>query len=58
VENFGARSRLINWRAFDDDNFGIQWQMDSIDERNFILLPSNVVILDPIQKGEQSNFLS
>jgi len=24
VENFGARSHLISWRVFDDDNFGIQ----------------------------------
>jgi hypothetical protein len=32
LENSRSRSRLINWRVFDDDNFGIQWQMDSIDE--------------------------
>jgi hypothetical protein len=46
VENSGARSQLISWRAFDDDNFGIQWQMDSTNEQTFILLPSNVMILD------------
>jgi hypothetical protein len=23
VENFGGRSHLISWRAFDDGNFGI-----------------------------------
>jgi hypothetical protein len=40
VENFGARSKLISWRAFHDDHFGIQWQMDSTDEQTFTLLPS------------------
>jgi len=35
VENLGIRSRLISWRAFDDENFGIRWQMDSIDEQTF-----------------------
>jgi hypothetical protein len=40
VDNSGARSALISWRAFDDDYFGIRWQMDSIDEQTFILLPS------------------
>ncbi len=23
VENYGVRSQLISWKAFDDDNFGI-----------------------------------
>jgi hypothetical protein len=40
VENSRARSRLISWRAFDDDHFGIRWQMDSMDEQTFTLLPS------------------
>jgi hypothetical protein len=40
VENSRTRSRLISWRAFDDDHFGIQCQMDSTDEQTFTLLPS------------------
>ncbi len=32
VENSRRKSCLISWRAFDDDNFGIRWQMDPIDE--------------------------
>ncbi len=40
VENSKARSRLISWRAFDDDHFGIQCQMDFTDEQTFTLLPS------------------
>ncbi len=44
VENSGVRSRLISWRTFDDDNFGIQWQMDSTNEQTFILLFFDVVI--------------
>jgi hypothetical protein len=51
VENSRARFCLISWKAFDDNNFKIQWQMDSIDEQIFILLPSDVVILDPVQGG-------
>jgi len=39
VENSGIKSRLINWRAFDDENFGIRWQMDSTNEQTFTLLP-------------------
>ncbi len=58
VENSRVRSRLISWRTFDDENFGIQWQMDFAYEQTFILLPSNVVILDPVIEGRQSSFLS
>jgi hypothetical protein len=58
VENFGSKSCLINLKACFDDNYGIWWQMDFIDAQNFILLPSNVVILSQVQKGEQSNFFS
>jgi len=58
VKNFGTRSCLINWRTFDDGNFGIQWQMDSIDEQNLIFQPFVVMMLNPVQEGEQSNFLS
>jgi len=57
VENFGARSWLISWKTFDDDNFGIWWQMDSTNEPTFILLPFSVMILDPLLQGRQSNFL-
>jgi hypothetical protein len=32
--------------------------MDFIDEENFILLPSNVMILNPMQEGEQFDFFS
>jgi hypothetical protein len=32
--------------------------MDSVDEQIFTLLPSKVVILDPIAKGRQTNFTS
>jgi hypothetical protein len=46
VENSGAKSHLISWRVFDEDNFGIQWQMDFTYEQNFTFLPSNVLILD------------
>jgi hypothetical protein len=52
VENLRVRSRLISWKAFDDENFRIQWQMNSTDEQTFILLPSDVVILDPIIEGK------
>ncbi len=52
VENSRMRSRLISWKAFDDENFRIQWQMNSTDEQTFILLPSDVVILDPIIEGK------
>ncbi len=55
--NFGTRSFFISRRTFNDDNFGIRWPMDSLDEQNFTLLPSDVVILDPVQKREQFNFL-
>ncbi len=58
VENLGVRSRLISWRAFDDEYFGIRWQMDSIDEQTFIVQPFNVVILNLVTKGRQSSFLS
>jgi hypothetical protein len=58
VENFGVRSRLISWKAFDDENFGIGCQMDSIDEQTFTIQPFNVVILDLVTKGRQSSFLS
>jgi hypothetical protein len=58
VENSRTRSRLISWRSFDDDNFGIQWQMDSIYEQTFTLLPFDVVILNPVPEGRQSSFLS
>ncbi len=51
VENSRMRTRLISWRAFDDENFGIRWQMDSTNEQIFTLLPSNVVILDPAIEG-------
>jgi hypothetical protein len=57
VGNFGTRSFFISRRTFNDDNFGIRWPMDSLDEQNFTLLPSDVVILDPVQKREQFNFL-
>jgi hypothetical protein len=56
--NSRARSRLISWRMFDDDNFGIRWQMDSTNEQNFTLLPFVVLILNLVQEGEKSNFLS
>jgi hypothetical protein len=39
VENSRMKSRLISWRTFDDENFGIQWQMDFVDEHIFTLLP-------------------
>jgi len=52
VGNLRVRSRLISWKAFDDENFRIQWQMNSTDEQTFILLPSDVVILDPIIEGK------
>ncbi len=26
VENSRMMSQLISWKAFDDENFGIQWQ--------------------------------
>jgi hypothetical protein len=32
--------------------------MDSVDEQIFILLPSGVVILDPVAKGKQAYFIS
>jgi hypothetical protein len=44
VENSRMKSRLISWRTFDDENFGIRWQMDFAYEQIFILLPSDVVI--------------
>jgi hypothetical protein len=56
--NSGTKSRLISWRMFDDVNFGIRWQIDSTNEQSFTLLPSDVVILNLVQEGEQSNFLS
>jgi hypothetical protein len=49
---------LISWRAFDDENFGIQWQMEFADKQIFTLLPFDVVILNPVAEGRQSNFLS
>ncbi len=58
VENFGMRFRLISWRAFDDKHFDIRWQMDSTNEQIFTLLPFEVVILDPIAKIIQANFIS
>jgi hypothetical protein len=32
--------------------------MDFVNEQIFTLLPSEVVILDPVAKGKQSSFLS
>jgi hypothetical protein len=52
VENLGVKSRLISWKAFDDENFRMQWQMNSADEQTFTLLPSDVVILDPVIEGK------
>jgi hypothetical protein len=57
VENSGIRSRLISWRTFDDENFKIQWQINFANEQTFTLLPSYVVILDPVVEGRQSSFL-
>ncbi len=45
MKNFGTRSCLINWRTFDDGNFGIQWQMDSTYEQNLIFQPFVVLML-------------
>jgi hypothetical protein len=41
----------MSWRAFDDENFEIRWQMDFADDQTFTLLPFDVVILDPVTKG-------
>jgi len=51
VENFGLRSRLISWRAFNDEHFGIRWQMEYVDKQIFTRLPSEVVILDSLAEG-------
>lgn len=58
VEDFGSKSCLISWRVCFDDNYGIRWQMDFTDEQNFILLPFDVVILNPMQEGEQFDLFS
>jgi hypothetical protein len=58
VENSGMRSRLISLKEFGDEHFGIQWQMDFADEQIFTLLPSEVVILDPVVEGRQGDFIS
>jgi hypothetical protein len=57
MENLRIRSHLISWKAFDDKNFGTQWQMDFVDEQTFTILPFDVVILNLVAKGKQSSFL-
>jgi hypothetical protein len=56
VENSGMKYRLISWRAFDDENFGIQWQMDSIDEQIFTLLPSDCCDFRPSNRKKTAQF--
>lgn len=56
VENSGLRSWLVSWRPINDEHFGIWWQMDSADEYIFIFLPFEVVILDSVVEGRQTNF--
>jgi uncharacterized membrane protein len=52
------RFQLISWKTLGDEHFGVRWQMDSINEQIFTLLPSKVVILDPVTKGRQVDFIS
>jgi hypothetical protein len=39
VENSRMRSRLISWKAFDDENFGICWQMEFANEQISFIYP-------------------
>jgi hypothetical protein len=54
--DFWIKDLFDSSKAYQNNNLEIQWQMDSIDEQKFILLPSEFVVLALIQKGNQTNF--
>lgn len=57
VEHIGVRSHVIIWRMWWDSKQRWQCQLESTNEQNFSLLPSNILPLKPIRKGDQFDFL-
>jgi len=52
VEHIGSRCRIISWRIWRDSEQRWQYQHESTDEKNFSILPSNIIPLKPVEEGD------
>jgi hypothetical protein len=58
VEHLGSRSCILSWRIWKDVEQRLQYQLESTYEQNFSTLPSDIMPLRLVTKGDQSEFLN
>jgi hypothetical protein len=56
VEHGGSKSRLISWKVWRSKEGKWRFLQESTNEQNFTTVPSNIVPLEPITEGAQSEF--